>query len=129
MVVFLTLKILRKLRIWVISSSQWNMPLVSIFFSYLKKRNSHSWSAWFLGVTQKYELHVYFNVSSTRNKLIWNITMPWNICYCYWFQNNLRKSKLFYYFTEKQALKVSASLTLTGNLHSQIVFILIYHLH
>ena len=60
MVVFLTLNICRKLRISVISSSQWNMSLVSISLSYLKKSNAHLWSIWFLGVIQKYELCISF---------------------------------------------------------------------
>ena len=38
------------------------MSLVSTFLSYLKKSNAHSVSAWFLEVTQKYELRVSFKM-------------------------------------------------------------------
>ena len=62
---FFYTNICRKLRLSVISSSQWHMSLVSIFLSYLKKSNAHSWSAWFLGVTQKYELRVSFKFFSS----------------------------------------------------------------
>ena len=66
MVVFLTLNICRKLSISLISSSQWNTSLVKIFLSYLKNSNAHSWSAWFLGVTQKYELRVFFKHQTNK---------------------------------------------------------------
>ena len=43
-----------------------------VFLSYLKRSNARSWSAWFLGVTQKYELRVSFK---QKNGLIRKIRL------------------------------------------------------
>ena len=43
-----------------ISSSQWIVFLVGVFFSYLSKNDADSWSAWVLVVAQKYELRACF---------------------------------------------------------------------
>ena len=97
MVVFLTLNISRKLRISVISSSQWNV--FSLYFlSYLKKINAHSWGAWFFGVTKIYELRVSF-------KMLYCIHKPKNT------KNNLPSplgiaNKVFFYVIEPLLLVV-----------------------
>ena len=74
MFVFLTLNICRKLRISLISSSQWIMSLVGIFELF-----EENWcrlikqSALFLGVTQKYELRVSFEYICIQQ---WWINLP-----------------------------------------------------
>ena len=71
-IVFLTLNICRRLTILVISFSQWKMSSVTFFiFSYLKKNDADSCSAWFLSVTQKHELQVSFKIKECWHHLLY----------------------------------------------------------
>ena len=63
-VAFLTLDICRNLRISVISSSQWNMSLVSIFWVIWRKVMPIREVPDFWGLHKKYELCVSFNMKN-----------------------------------------------------------------